>query len=106
VPGHSSVAQRNGATLPDSPRPTSANHRFNNRKRKSPNRRPPEIQPELAGMEPDIEIPERLPYIVGHIDELADLMMVAPAESRPAIARLPTRARRGIHLIIATSARQ
>jgi DNA segregation ATPase FtsK/SpoIIIE-like protein len=56
--------------------------------------------PEVAAEE---DLPEKLPFIVIVIDELADLMMVAKKDVEISIARLAQMARAaGIHLVIAT----
>ena len=58
---------------------------------------------DVASLPSDVEVPEHMYYVVAIIDELADLMMVAPAEIENSVARLAQLARAtGIHIIIAT----
>jgi S-DNA-T family DNA segregation ATPase FtsK/SpoIIIE len=51
----------------------------------------------------ELEIPEKMPFIVVIIDELADLMMVSSSDIETPIARIAQMARAvGIHMILAT----
>ena len=83
------------AAVPPGPRrwPPAPSSRTRPRRRRPTRWRPATTQ----------KLPQKLPYIVVIIDELADLMMTAPREVETSLARLAAKARAtGIHLVVAT----
>ncbi len=64
---------------------------------------PRDLAERLARDDPQAVYPERLPYLVIILDELADLMMVSANEIETSVIRLAQKSRSvGLHLILAT----
>jgi len=64
---------------------------------------PAAMRPGSTSPATEEQIPDRIPYVVVIVDELADLMQTAPADVETAIARITQMARAaGIHVIVAT----
>ncbi len=76
---------------------------YNNRQRLAMQQETFDFGDEVSAKSPKSQYPEKLPYIVIVIDEMADLMLQVKKEVEDGITRLAQKSRAvGIHLILAT----